>query len=166
MGTRSSQAELVSEFHRLCDVFDCMDECAYLGHDDPERFGGHRFGPIERQAALASVATKASTPAQIVSGVREALNDCSLGLLDVLRQNPRRLRTILDSYRSKTGREYFDDAGHPKKLLKALLRRNKLNDETEYRLLHAFLCESSSSMTEAERHKGDALLATYQPITE
>jgi len=166
MGARRSHAELISEFHRLCDIFDSMDDCAYIGHVDPERFGGFRWGPYPREKALAWVAAKTATPSQIVSSVREALNDCSLGLLNVLRRDPVRFQTVIERYRSQTGREYFSDAGHPKKLLKALLNCSRLTDEAEYRLLEAFFSDFSDSMTEDERRKGEALMATYQPRTE
>ena len=166
MGTRRSHEELIAEFHRLCDAFDCIDECAYLGYFDPERMGGCRMGPYRREAALAWLADKTATPAQIVAGAREALSDCSLGLLDVLRNDPTRFRAILERYRARTARDYFEDAGHPKKMLKVLLRRGRLNDAAEYGLLDAFLSDVSSSMTEAERQKGEALVAAYCTRTE
>jgi hypothetical protein len=166
MGTRRSHEELIAEFHRLCDAFDCNDECAYLGYSDPERIGGNRMGPYPREKALSWLAAKTATPSQIVAGARKALSDLSIGLLDVLRNDPMRFRTILERYRTRTARDYFEDAGHPKKMLKVLLRRDRLFDEAEYRLLDAFLNDMSSSMSDAERQTGEMLVAAYRTRTE
>ncbi|MCU0826957.1 MAG: hypothetical protein MUE52_06020 [Tabrizicola sp.] len=163
---KRTPAKMIAEFHRLCDVFDALDDCAYLGYPDPERFGGCRWGPVPRQPALDRIADKTATPAQIVGGIREELNNMSLGLLDMLRRDPNRFRTILDTYRSRTGHDYFQDAGHPKKMLRVLLRRDRLTDEAEYRLLDTVLGDMSASLTETERQKGETLLATYRTRAE
>lgn len=153
----------LDEFHRLADAFDVMDECAYLGHDDPERFGGARLGPLDRARAMAWLAEGKATRREVLSGMREALGDLSLGLADLLRRDPERARSVLNAYRNATGRDYWSDAGHPKRMLKAILKHGAITDETEYRLVKEYVSTVGEKvLTGAEREKATVMLGDFE----
>lgn len=137
---RRSKEELLSEFHRLCDILDVciefMKDMAAL-HGIPD----HTDALQPRDYWLAQVGKNGTTLTDLISGTQQAINDQSEELGYWLEDEPAIAAKFLSVYKQRTGRDYFVDAGNPKKLARKLLKRNEIQSESEYYLLTGILSD-------------------------
>ena len=159
---RRSTEEVLAEFHRVSDRFEAL--LAVLRTVIPGFMlidGVDHVTP--RADMLRWVAEKKATASEILSGVREALDELVLAVVDAQRVEPAMGRAILDQYKARTGRALWDDVGPPKKFVLAILRRGRIETEDEARLINEILSDLGSSLlTDTQREKASALLGTYE----
>ena len=119
--------------------------------------------PIPRQNLVQAVETGNATASQILAGGKEALNDLSHGLLDLTVSEPETANELLSQYRQKTGRDFWQDSGHPTWHLKALLKRGRITDATEYRMLNNFFSDVDSKVvTPKQRDKAYQMMEQFE----
>lgn len=90
----------------------------------------------------------------LVAGFQQAVNDISEQIGHALDDGSPEGRGFLAFYRERTGREWWADAGDPAKMARAILRRGRIRDETEWYLLKNILSnvdQTIFSAAEVER---------------
>jgi hypothetical protein len=91
---------------------------------------------------------------EVVAGFRQAVNDKSEMIGDALEAGRPEGRGFLAFYRERTGRDLWADAGDPARMARAILRRGRIRDETEWYLLENALSnvdQTVFSAAEVER---------------
>jgi len=162
MANRRTSQEVIEEFHRLYDCFEVISECMF-GDGGIPGMESALENTIPRARMLQFVDEKKVTASEIVSGTREALNDTTEELLILQEDNPEDVKRILANYRKRTGRDYWQDAGHPKKMINAILKRGTIADETEFRLVNAYLGNLDQTvMTPKQVEKANEILAHFE----
>lgn len=94
---------------------------------------------LSREHLLSLVAKGEATMSTIVGGTREALNDINEMLGYSIEEGDTFASDFFAFYKRRTGREYYSDAGNPKKMARQILRRSKIIDATEYRFIDGIL---------------------------
>jgi hypothetical protein len=136
---------------------DCM--CNHEGNYWTTGIGQHI---VTRARMLEWIAEKKATPSQVLSGARESLNDCSEQLTHMLSVDAVAAERAFAQYKSRTGRDYWEDAGHPKKQVKVILKRGRILSDVEYRLLNAWVSDTESLVLgDSERLLADQLMYQY-----
>ena len=158
---RRTSKQALAELHRLYDFFEALDDCWADPADDTE-VQRRRKSRVSRERTLGALTSGHATASQLSQGVREALNDFSEQIMHLLQDNPKGAQNILRRYRERQGRELWDDIGHPKKLLKQILKRGRINNETEYLLLTAHLGDQAQQlMTPDEIERAKTMLIQH-----
>lgn len=131
---RRSKEEMLTEFHRLYEVFEVF--CDFKrSRMSPEAAAKNRSEIPTKEQVLSLVAGKRATLSQIIAGTREAINDQNSDLSEHMEVGDEFVSELFHYYRQRTGRDYFADVGHPKTMARTILRRGKIIDETEFRLI-------------------------------
>jgi len=160
MPKKRTTNEVMAEFHRLSDCFETILDCLMDASPEMEDF---RRSIISRARFLELVEEKKVTASQIAQGARESVNDMSEILMDLLEDDPPKARRVLDAYRGKTERDFWEDAGHPKKLIATILQRGEIEDESEFRLLNAYACNVDQNvMTAQQAEKANKMLLDFE----
>jgi hypothetical protein len=161
---RRTSEQVLAEFHRLSDCFERITDCLTMaGFFVPQEL---RHLIVTRERMVGWIAEGKATPSQILAGVREALNDCSETLTHLLADTPEKAAAILACYRASAGRDYWADAGHPKRMLTAILRRGRLRDETEARLIGSCLADLDQTTLRADQiAAAQGLLAEFERVS-
>lgn len=154
---RRTPEQLEEEFNRLYDCFETMTDCMFNADGSYWTTGGGRH-VVTCDGMLAWVGQKKATRSQIVSGVREALNDTSEQLTHWLDDYPERAADALRKYRDRTGRDYWQDSGLPRKFVRRMLKRGRVLDDTEFRLLNSVVSDLDQKMLTAEEVENAASL--------
>lgn len=136
---RRSKDEMRAEFSRLFDIFELFCEFE-RSRMSPARAAEHRSLVATREKMLSWVEEGKATMSQIVAGTREAINDQNEMLCYAAEAGDSFALEFLAFYRQKTGRDYYGDAGHPRKMARTILKRNEIVDETEFRLINGIIC--------------------------
>lgn len=135
---RRSKEEMRVEFNRLWDIFELFCEFE-RSRMSPARAAEHRSLVPAREKMLSWVEEGKATMSQIVAGTREAINDHNEVLGYSAEAGDSFAPEFLAFYRKKTGRDYYDDAGHPRRVARMILKRNEIVDETEFRLINGII---------------------------
>ena len=117
---------------------------------------------------LATVGTDGTTMSHVIAGTREAINDHNQELSDMIEDGDPFAPAFLAYYAQKTCRDYYGDAGHPKKMARAILKRGEITDETEFRLIMGVLNNVDQTIfkeNEVER-VGNMLYRFEQSVSE
>ena len=133
---RRTKDELLAEFHRLYDVFETIWD---IRCEMDVEVAEYQHLAMSREEMLELVDRKQTTLSQAIGGTMEAINDYAVGYE---MQSPSETATytaFLDRYHKRTGRHFFQDIGRPTSTAKAILRRGRIADETEYQILNEFL---------------------------
>lgn len=135
---RRTKEEMRAEFDRLSDIFElyCEFERSKMSK---ERAENHRSLVTSREEMISWVEQGKATMSDIVAGTREAINDTNEMLSYSVEDRTSYASEFFAFYRERTGRDYYDDAGHPKKMARKILKRGEILDETEYRLIDGVL---------------------------
>lgn len=141
---RRTKEELLKEFHRLSDIFELTFEFQLSRRSEAD-VAWMRDSVPSRDDMLSWVERGEATLSQIVSGTREAINDNNEELSHAMQDSDPYAVEFLAFYRDRTGRDYYDDAGHPKKMARAILRRGKIEDETEWRFINGILSDTTQT---------------------
>ncbi len=159
---RRSRAELLAEHDRLRSCLDAL--AAALGPVlEPAIPGYLTAGLIPADDMRAAVERGEASASEVMAGAREALNDLTGAVADLQRRAPEQAQQVLEDYRRRTGRDLWSDAGHPKRMLAAILRRGRLRDETEARLVTEYLADTSQILlTAAQIDKANRMMAEFQ----
>lgn len=159
---RRTSTQALAEFHRLYDFFEAVDDC-WADPADVTEVQRRRKSRVSRERMLGALTSGHATASQLSQGVRQALNDSSEQIMHLLHDNPKAAQNILCRYRERQGRELWDDIGHPKKLLKQILRRGRINNETEYLLLTAHLGDQEQQlMSPDETERAETMLIQFE----
>lgn len=160
---RRSRKELLTEFHRLYDIFevtlDIQDELY------PDLFD--RQLTITRARMLEWVDAKQATLSQAISGAREAINDTyetyHFGAKDQSPEESKIAEYFLTRYREITGRDYFADAGRADSMAKKIIKRGHVKSHEEFRLLNMFVSDvDQMSLNKEEYQTANRLMYTYE----
>jgi hypothetical protein len=135
---RRSKEELRAEFNRLSDIFGLFCEFE-RSRMSPARAAEHRSLVAGPEKMLSWVEEGKATMSQIIAGTREAINDQNEMLGYSAEAGDSFAPEFLAFYKEKTGRDYYDDAGHPRKMARMILKRNEIVDETEFRLINGIM---------------------------
>lgn len=146
---RRSKEEMRAEFNRLSDIFELFCEFQRSRMDAPRAAKQQSLIPT-REKMLSWVEEGKATMSQIVAGTREAINDQNELLCYSAEAGDPFAREFLAFYKEKTGREYYDDAGHPRKIARMILKRNEIVDETEFRLVNSIICNVNQTVFKGE----------------
>lgn len=127
-----------AEFDRLSDIFElfCEFERSKMS---PAKAAEHRSLIPTPEQMLSQIGKDGTTMSHIIAGVREAINDHNEMLTYSTETGHSFVSEFLAFYKQRTGRDYFDDAGHPKKIARKIIRRGEIIDETEFRLIMGIL---------------------------
>lgn len=133
---RRTKEELLAEFHRLSDVLEIMWDI--LCEMEPERA---EFSHLvtSRAEMLKAVENKDATLSTVLAGVTQAINHYAIGFEMCSSSEAITRETFLGHYRRRTNRDFFDDIGRPEAQAKAILRRGRISDETEFHLLNEYV---------------------------
>ncbi len=154
---RRTSEQVLAEFHRMYDFLGALTDCW-----DEVLSTTHATRMHSREIMLGAL-SKGATASDILRGTQEALNDRSEELMDLLQDRPAIAHAILRGYREKQGRDLWDDIGHPMKLLKRILKRQRITDETEYRLLSAYLGNQTQQLLKLdEMEKAGVMLSQFE----
>lgn len=151
---RRTRDELLAELRRLGALCDAWRDYQ-LAHSPPstqERLS-HTTQPSEHW--IAGILASRDLPlSEWVAGFQQAVNDTSEQIGDALEQGWPEGQGFLAFYRERTGRDWWADAGDPAKMARAILRRGRIRNETEWYLLENVLSnvdQTVFSAAEAER---------------
>ena len=135
---RRTKEEMRAEFDRLSDIFElyCEFERSKMSRERSEK---HRSLVISREEMISWVEQGKAKMSDIVSGTRQALNDVNEMLSYSVEDRTSYAPEFFAFYRERTGRDYYDDAGHPRKMARKILKRGEILDETEYRIIDSVL---------------------------
>jgi len=158
---RRSPAELLAEHDRLRSCLDVL--AAVLGPvlepDDPRYLVD---GLVSAETTRAAVLNGAARASDVLAGAREAIADLTRAVEDLGRRAPDKAGFVLDAYRATTGRDLWKDADHPGRLLRAILKRGFIANETEYRLVADYLADMATGLlTDAQRDTAGQMLARF-----
>ncbi len=160
---RRTKAELIAEIDRL---YDCMDVIIDVTNEVlpvDMRSVTDKSSLIPRASYHAWVAEKKCTASEAVRGLQEGLSFFSGGLTDLLEKAPDLGNAVLDRYRDVTGRDYWADAGDPRRMVRAILKRGDIRNDAEFRLLNGFLADlDNTTLDDADRREAEAMLAAYE----
>jgi len=159
---RRNADEILAEFHRLSDIFDLFNEFVAI-QKGPVAGAEYLSSILTREQSLYAVARKETTLSQITSGTRQAVNDQNVVLADIAEEGDPFATDFFEFYKTRTGRNYYDDAGCIKKMARAIFRRGEIADETEYYLLKEFLIDTMQSVFKPKELKALSLMmASYE----
>lgn len=161
---RRSRAELLEEGRRVGAVWDAWREWR-IAHPLPGRSRVEATtSPSEPWLAPAP---GGPTLSQLLAGMRQAINDIGEGLTHGLEANDPDARAFLAHYRERTGREWWADAGDPATMARAILRRGRIRDETEWHLLDGILGDvDQRALSEQEAARAGDLLRAFEARRE
>ena len=164
---RRSKEEMRAEFDRLSEIFELFleFEMSKMHWEEAERT--RKLVPTPEQM-LAMVGVNGTTMSHIIAGTREAINDNNQCLSEMIEDGDSFAREFLAFYRARTGRDYFDDAGHPKKMARAIFKSGEIADETEFRLMMGVLnnVEQTVFKEKEVEHVSDMLYRFEQSVDE
>ncbi|MBN8730348.1 MAG: hypothetical protein J0L64_07405 [Acidobacteria bacterium] len=162
---KRTREEMIAEFHRLYTIFETIEDCL---HNQDGAYWTTGFGRLvrSRAAQLERVVKGEFPPGEIVLGTLQAINDTSAELVSQLRDDPAKAEQALAAYRERTGRDYWQDAKPPKALIKVILKRGRLLDEAEGRLLDGWLAEATGRGKPAEMTLAKDILARFREAAE
>ncbi len=135
---RRSKKEMRAEFDRLSDIFEVVCEFQ-RSRMNPATVAEHRSLTATREKMLSWVEDGKATLSEIVAATREAINDQNEMLSESTEDGDSFALDFFAYYKERTGRDYCDDAGHPRKLARAILKRGEIIDETEFRFMNGIL---------------------------
>ncbi|MEM9756810.1 MAG: hypothetical protein AAF914_12485 [Pseudomonadota bacterium] len=161
---RRTQAELITEIGRLAQchaaIIDCLNAHAGDGWD---YHGPGVTLPVE--SYIADIEAGRITASQALGAWRETLNELAFAVAEMVTDGAGSASPALVAYRVRTGRVFWEDAGHPKKLIAAMLKRGRIDDEADYYLIRNAIDDGNASLlTDRQRQKAQALLAAYEEL--
>ena len=155
---RRSKAELLAEYHRLCDAVEISHEALCRMEPEWRQFPG----PTPREVYLSLVDRGETTLSECIAGAREALTDLAPRGSPYPEEAAREAR-FLALYTEVSGRSYWEDCTRPGAQAKAILRRGYLADETEWRLLESILADVSQTILNARGiEKANEMLSEFE----
>jgi hypothetical protein len=158
---RRTSQQVMAEFHRLYDCFETITDCMHNRDGNYWTTGTGRH-IVTRARMLEWIAEKKATPSQVLSGAQEGLNDCSEELTHMLTVDVVAAERAFTQYKSRTGRDYWEDAGHPRKQVKVILKRGRILNDVEYRLLNAWVSDTENLvLSDSGRLLADQLMYQY-----
>jgi len=84
---------------------------------------------------------KQCTASQWLAGLKQTINDFSLFIqYSIERKDPQAIE-FLAQYKTKTGRNFFSDAGNPKMIALKIIKRGKIANDTEFYMLKEILSD-------------------------
>ena len=158
---RRSKAELIDDLknkYRSADIMlDCMAE---YGPSDVDL---DKDDIIPLSDYLDWIESGKVTASQAVGAMQEALNEHGLALLEWTEEEPQTAQAVLESYRSRTGRCFWQDAGDTKRAIAAILKTKMVRNEAEYYLLKEIQIDVSSSLIQDnDRELAEHLLREFE----
>lgn len=146
---RRSKEEMRAEFERLSDIFEVIldFDCSRMSEAEAAR---KRSRVHSRERMYSWVETGKATMSEIIAGTREAINDQSEALSELLNFDDEYVSGFLAYYQRRTGRDFFEDAGNPKKIARKILKRGNIADEAEYRVLMGILNNVDQTVFKAD----------------
>lgn len=163
---RRSSEEVLAEFHRLSDVFEPIVECwsANWEFEPGMPTRDELLSSIpKRETLVAKLERGDATAGELLAMVQTGLDDLSTTFAMGWAAREATASAVLDCYRAKTGRGFFEDAGHPDRLARSILRRGHIEDEAQYRLLMELVSAGGANLlTRAQTAKAKRLMAAFE----
>jgi len=131
--TRRTKDELLAEARHLGALWDLWREWRIV-HDTTGMFEAATKTSAQH---LSHVGTGGVSLSGFISGFRQVINDIS----HQIESFPDTYGAFLDFYRERTGRDWGSDAGNPDKKARAILRRGRIRNDTEWHLLESILTD-------------------------
>jgi hypothetical protein len=146
---RRTKDELLAELRRLGALCDAWRDYE-MAHGSPSmrELVGRSTWPSKDWIAGA-LAPGGPHLSEVVAGFQQAVNDTSEQLGHALEDGSPEGRGFLAFYRERTGRDWWADAGDPARMARAILRRGRIRDETEWYLLENVLSDVDQTVFSA-----------------
>lgn len=160
MAKRRTREEMLAEFHRLYDCFECLDQTINRLFPSPPEL--QLTGPISRDEMLSFVQNGKATLSQICSGAREGINDSLDVWQDLQDEDHAKADLFLQTYKALSGHDLWEDVDTPKTVVKALLKNGNLHSAEEFRLLKAQLDDQRTTLSGKDRNKAEGMLAEFE----
>lgn len=159
---RRSKEELIAEFHRLYDIFETLNLCMEPIYG-AECLAMMKENVIKRDRMLEWLSEGTATASEIVQGTQEGLNDTLLSLQYAMEDKPEKVETVLTAYKQKTGRHLYADTGNPLQIVKAIVRRGRIENDTEFYMLKEVMsCVDQVVFKEPQTTKAYEMLDHYE----
>ncbi|MDX8350942.1 hypothetical protein [Cognatiyoonia sp. IB215182] len=158
---RRSKEEVIAEIKRLYECFDDMIDQINT-HGPVDNFIDKSL-LIPLSAYLDGIENREFTASEALSGIKEGVNGNCLFLLEYIERDPDAVAAMLKGYQEKTGRDYWTDAGDPKKAVKAILKRGYAETEDEYYLIKEVVCDVDNSLiANRDRPKAERIMDDFE----
>lgn len=144
-----TKAELLAEARRIGALYDAWREFQ-LTYGPPERAARMRETTCPSEQWFAGAGRGGPTLSQLIEGTRQAVNDASETITDAVEQGWPEGKGFLNFYRARTGRDWYDDAGDPAKASRAILKRGRIRNETEWYVLEGILTRADQAVFDPE----------------
>ena len=92
---------------------------------------------------------KCGPASELLTGLQQAVNDFTLGLQEGIKNGDPDAVSLLSRYKKETGRNFFHDAGNPRKVVIKILKRGTIANETEFYLLKELLSDGDQTVFSA-----------------
>jgi len=150
---RRTRNELEAEFFRLYEVCEIADEFSHKRGLDGD------WTPPKSPTArewMEGCLRQGATMSQIVAGAWEAVDD-NLAMFEELSKD------FVAFYNERTGRDFYREFSDPARRAKAILKRGRIEDDTEFRLLTEILSNVEQTIfTPRQAERAEALLFAYE----
>jgi hypothetical protein len=128
---------MMAELRRLGALFDTWRDYQ-LAHGEPAMQRAYQKTP-RSDDLLAHIKPDGPRLSDLLEGTKQGVNDISDELREGLEQGWPTASGFLAYYRERTGREWWAGAGDPVRTARAILKRGRIRDETEWYLLKNLL---------------------------
>lgn len=159
---RRTKAEMMVEFDRLFEI----SSTAWEFQKD------HAPAPLKhiydhtpsKQQMLELVESGKVTLSQLIEGLHQDINDFSESITDWTGHNDPDAQEFLAYYRARhEGRDYFTDAGDPRKTAKRIFKRGTIANETEWYVIKAVMDNTDQTVfTQSECLQVADMMADFE----
>lgn len=161
---RRTKEEMLAEYHRLFDIFDVVADFMVEERErerEPEAATQIRESIPAREDWLRRLSLGGVSLSQILSGLRQALNDWNEQLAHSLQDGTSHAHEFLANYLARTGRHYFDDVPGQRKAARIILKRGVIRSGEEFRLISGVVSDKAQTVFAPDEfdRAGDMLAA-------
>jgi len=158
---RRTKEEVIAEFKRLYHCFEDMID--QINAHGPADVYHDKSMLIPLSAYLEGIENGEFTASEALAGAKEGVDGNGLFLLEEIEKDPDAVAAMLKGYHEKTGRDYWSDAGDPKKAVKAVLKRGYAETEDEYYLIKEVVCDVDNSLiANRDRPKAERIMDDFE----
>ena len=119
-------------------------------------------GAIPAASMRALVTEGTASASQILAGAREELTSMTYAIEDIRHRDPQAADWATEEYMRRTGRSLWSDVKPPARQVRALLKRGRIRNESDWSLINTALSDPIPGfLTEAEQAQAETLLARW-----
>ncbi|MEM9975544.1 MAG: hypothetical protein AAF771_15305 [Pseudomonadota bacterium] len=131
----------------------------------PDLAGGVPVPRPSEDAKITAFLEAGMCPSELEKGYKEAVNDIALHFFEADEDGTPDAISFFEYYTARTGRQIWDDAGHPGKAAKAIVRRGAIRDTVEWRLLNNVLSNVDQTVFSGDAlNRAEALLGEFEAL--